>query len=82
MNSSLDNRWTCTFEYAATRSQYGKVLASDTMVDIYMAKTIIYMHIWLSGVVAICIKQVFPYVFIKIFLIISLVPLIETREPE
>ena len=25
---------TCTFEYAATRGQYGKVLASDTMVDL------------------------------------------------
>ena len=33
--SSLDVVETCTFEYAATRGQYGKVLANDTMVDIY-----------------------------------------------
>ena len=46
-----------------------------------MARTIFYMHIWLSGVLAICIKQVFSYVFIKTFLIIKLVPLIETSEP-
>ena len=47
-----------------------------------MAKTNIYMHISLSGVLAICTKQVFSYVFIKTFLIIKLVPLIETSEPE
>ena len=32
-----------------------------------MAKTNIYMHIWLGGVLAICIKQVFSYNFHKPF---------------
>ena len=36
-----------------------------TLWWIYMAKTIYYMHIWLSGVLAICIEQVFSYLFGK-----------------
>ena len=38
-----------------------------TLWWIYKWQDYIYMHIWLGGVLAICVKQVFSYIFIKHF---------------